>query len=107
MQSNLARYKIHYLHIRDYKDGKLDNRGGVTCGYLLYDDGIDKYDVCYSFSFCNDRDNYCKKIGRDIVAGRLLSDEYYTISALDLGYFDLLDYLVKRGRTLKGLIKNA
>lgn len=45
-------------------------RGGVTVAYLFHDVGKK---IDFSVAFCSKKDNYCKKIGRELAASRTIS----------------------------------
>lgn len=71
--------KIRYIHLRvhdfpapgDDQDALLSPFGGTTIAYRL----LDEKTIEYAVAECNDKDNYNKKIGRDIATGRLLKKD--------------------------------
>lgn len=61
---------VKFLHVRLLNEsGRPLPKGGVTVAYRQDDEKI--FEV--SYAFCNPKDHYCKKIGRDISTGRLVS----------------------------------
>lgn len=48
----------------------------VTIGYMAVKDSPD---IIVAFAKCNSKDNYCKKIGRAIVTGRIKSGDCHVI----------------------------
>lgn len=66
---------VNYIHIRDHrvaKDGKMTvvSNGGATIGYIL-----DGTKVLYTVSRCNEKDVFCRRIGRAISRGRLAKEK--------------------------------
>jgi len=62
--------KIQFIHRRpvDAATRDFSSRGGFTVAYRAVPE--DNH-VEYSVAVCSDRDNFNKKLGRDIAAGRL------------------------------------
>ena len=61
--------KIHFFHIRKYNAwGEPKNNAGTTIAAKI-DAGLNG--ILYTKARCSKRDNFCKKIGREIAAGRL------------------------------------
>ena len=64
---------IKFVHVREYDNqGEPLPHGGITVAFMRVSTtlGVDTYHV--SKALCSVRDNFCKKIGRSIAAGRLL-----------------------------------
>ena len=68
---------IKYIHYR-YKrfDGTPHTKGGETFAYVVHANGS----VTVARALCNPKDNYCKRIGRDISTGRLIKGHGKTIA---------------------------
>lgn len=63
-----------FLHIRPTEnhyaaDFRFCNKGGVTIAYE-----VDNGELRYAFARCSENDNFCRKTGRTLAAGRLKSD---------------------------------
>lgn len=56
-----AKVKLKFLHLRSE-----NNKGAVSIGYI-----IEGNKCTYTIAHCNPRDNFCRRIGRAICAGRL------------------------------------
>lgn len=66
---------VEYIHIRypsEDDELELSGKGGAT---IAYRPTPDNEGVEFGIAICSDRDNYCKRIGRDISLGRLLSGD--------------------------------
>jgi hypothetical protein len=94
---------VRFMHLRyhfdaDYPDAcftcdEINNpfgfsgRGGVTVAYLVEDKTVK-----YAFALCRLTDNFCRRTGRQIAKGRLLSPkgEYYRagIEAVEVRHID-------------------
>lgn len=89
---------IKYIHQRwsdgDHNPGDLSPFGGLTIAYQQVGDG--KYHIAYAR--CNRRDHYCKRIGRNISSGRLLSGDCYEVevSATDDRYTKIVQFVNKK-----------
>lgn len=59
-----------FIHIRRGIGAGLQEKGGAT---IAYEFNPDTRQAQYAVAKCSTRDNYCKKIGRDIAQGRLLN----------------------------------
>jgi hypothetical protein len=64
---------VSYIHIRDHKDGKdgkktVVSNGGATIGYVH-----DGTHVVYTIAKCKYPDVFCRRVGRAITRGRLMS----------------------------------
>ena len=58
---------IKILHIRECdEEGNLLNKGGCTIAYTCT-----KQDILLNASFCHPKDQFCKKIGREVAIQRL------------------------------------
>ena len=69
-----------FLHIRPYAPAPLyfdafikANKGGVTVAYELSEGTLR-----YAIARCSNNDNFCRKTGRTLAAGRLKSDRLST-----------------------------
>jgi len=70
-----------FLHIRRvispyFHEAQVEvvsNKGGVTVAYELVDGTLR-----YAVARCSERDNFCRKTGRTLAAGRLKSDRLST-----------------------------
>ena len=65
---------MKFMHIRCYKQGAQlpSARGGVTIAFKKDEKG-DLYKVAYAV--CSEKDNYCKKTGRDEATKHLLENK--------------------------------
>lgn len=75
---------LHFVHVRKrnnrfipifglttYRlETSIAVKGGVTVAYLFHDVGKK---IDFSVAFCSKKDNYCKKIGRELAASRTIS----------------------------------
>lgn len=64
---------VRYIHVRDHKTGKTGevtvvSNGGATIGYMQNGEK-----VIYTVSRCNEKDVFCRRVGRAITRGRLLA----------------------------------
>jgi hypothetical protein len=58
---------VKYIHLRRWKNGEPLPHGGATIAYY-----IDETDTAhYSIAECSDKDNFNRKIGRNVADGRL------------------------------------
>lgn len=70
-----------YLHNRHYgADGRPLGKGGWTVAYEYIDGNIR-----YAFAECSKEDNFDRRLGRTIAAGRLKKGFYDQISIEELG----------------------
>lgn len=63
---------IRFLHVRAIQNGQVQSRGGETYAYRA----IAPNRVEYAVARCSDKDNFVKRFGRTIAAGRLASPNY-------------------------------
>lgn len=66
---------VSYIHVRDHKTDKGGNKtvvsnGGATIGYM-----VDGTKVAFTVARCNEKDVFCRRVGRAITRGRLLADK--------------------------------
>lgn len=61
----------------------IDNMGGITVAYTRNSDGT----VNYALAICSDKDNYNKRLGRQISSGRLAAGNCVTRSYEEFVYF--------------------
>lgn len=61
---------MKFIHLRS------GTKGGYTIAYEKVD-SPEQYDSLYRWSYaqCSNKDNYCKKIGRDIAMGRIMAGQ--------------------------------
>jgi hypothetical protein len=92
---------MRYLHLRCYNDdGTVDNRGGLTIGYTFhYLHEEDRCEVTFAIALCNYKDNFCRKIGRAIVEGRMENDECWKYTYAGDADFRLVDELITKAFT--------
>lgn len=71
---------LKYAHIRNKDDrGNFLNGGSFTIAFEEIEEQHGGFTVTYAISHCNPKDNFCKKIGRDIANGRYLRDQVGSI----------------------------
>lgn len=77
MDTNIKATKMKYIHIRPKdKNKKPLPRGGITIAY--HSNNKDYYDEqTISFAVCSEKDNYCKRTGRDKALDRFLKGNTY------------------------------
>lgn len=56
-----------------------NGKGGVTLAYIVQEDSNGKH-LEISFAQCSDKDNYCKKTGREVALDRYIKGEVTVIS---------------------------
>jgi hypothetical protein len=65
--------KTRFAHIRHFDTrGEYLAKGGETFCYTILDDGT----LRVSSAMCSLKDNYCRRIGRDVALGRMLNGRY-------------------------------
>jgi hypothetical protein len=70
---------MRYLHIRNHNfDQSFDTKGGITVGYEI-NSLVEPHQLQMATAYCNPADNYCRRIGRLIVEGRMNKGMYVTI----------------------------
>ncbi len=84
--------EIGFHHIREYETLKdntsvVSGKGGMTVAYREVMPGL----MEYTWAACNIKDNFCRKIGRDISSGRLLHDK--GVEVFHGSYKEFLAYL--------------
>lgn len=67
--------QVKFLHYRVVENGAVEGKGGATVAYIEGENG-----VSYGEAQCSFRDNYNRKLGRDIALGRLFSDKSDTFA---------------------------
>jgi hypothetical protein len=88
----MPKSKPRLIHMRYWEDAEQTsarNRGGVTIAYHLLDNGH----AFVAFSRCSDKDNFCKKTGRNIAIGRLQSGHCWHISVGEDYYGDIINWV--------------
>lgn len=65
---------MKFMHIRIMVDGKPATKGGGTICYALMDEH-----VVFSVAVCSVKDNFCRKIGRQVSEGRFNVGQIETI----------------------------
>lgn len=73
INATIGKFRVRYRHIRMAEEdgtdkGKILPRGGRTTAYIMDEDGKVLEEA---HADCSEKDNYSKKIGRVIAAGRL------------------------------------
>jgi hypothetical protein len=64
---------IKFFHIRKYNNNSSNSsisNGGLTIAWY-----INNGDIVYSVAICSDKDDFNKKVGREIATRRLISDQ--------------------------------
>jgi hypothetical protein len=72
---------VKFIHLRRIVDADLadvDMHGGATVAFKQ-----NGREVIYAVARCTDRDNYCRRTGRIIAAGRLLKGQKITAVVLE------------------------
>ena len=77
---------IQYLHRRAYSALGPASRGGYTVAYCESSGGM----IEYSIANCSPRDNFNKKIGRDIATGRFQASKRSSVQATVTGFRDMI-----------------
>lgn len=70
---------VKFIHIRPVKFGKVTEaaeKGGTTIAYDF--DPVTRI-ALYSVAHCSKKDNYCKRIGRDVATGRLIQGNKHPV----------------------------
>jgi hypothetical protein len=67
---------MKFMHFRYHWDKELEAKGGVTVAYEVKDNVISM-----SMAKCHERDNFCRKIGRDIAMGRYMNKDQIVFTA--------------------------
>lgn len=98
---SLPLVKTKYVHLRYYEDKTLTahNRGGATIGIREFPQEDGTVHVHYAFSYCCLKDNFCRKIGRAIVDGRLDGIDFYNVVYVPKRDPYPLEHIIKRCRT--------
>lgn len=60
--------QVKFLHYRVVENGQVSCKGGATIAYVTGEEG-----VSFAEAYCSQRDNYNRRLGRDIALGRLSS----------------------------------
>ena len=58
--------QVKFLHYRVVKDGQVEGKGGATLVFVTGEEG-----VSFAEAYCSHKDNYNRRLGRDIALGRL------------------------------------
>ena len=58
--------QVKFLHYRVVKDGQVEGQGGATIVFVTGEEG-----VSFAEAYCSHKDNYNRRLGRDIALGRL------------------------------------
>lgn len=79
---------IRHIRIRNL-DGTYSNGGGSTIAFREAGDGIE-----YGITYCAPRDNFSRKVGRDVAIGRLNSGNRTYVGEMSVEAFEsILDYV--------------
>lgn len=76
--------KTQFLHVRAYHNGMLQPKGGFT---VAYTQGEYPDELYVSIAQCSAKDPYTKRIGRDIVLGRMSVGHIEVFKSLDFPEF--------------------
>lgn len=72
---------VHYIHLRDRdENGRPLTRGGVTIAYINLHDVI-----TLAVAVCSQKDNFCRRLGRNIARGRVHSGLHRWTFAMEEG----------------------
>lgn len=82
--------KTNFAHIRPNLD---PHSGGCTIAYTDIPRNATG-NIHYAVAFCNAKDNFNKKIGRDIAEGRLAKGQYNTIFTNSSKYSDIVNSII-------------
>ena len=63
---------VKFIHIRRGIGAGMQEKGGTTIAYSF---NPESRQAAYAVAHCSSKDNYCKKIGRDVATGRLLNNK--------------------------------
>jgi hypothetical protein len=74
-------------YTKDLKTQEISNLGGLTVAYKEVEPDV----IRFAYAICSGQDNFCKKTGRTIAAGRLNSDKI--AKTLHVKYEDFLSQL--------------
>lgn len=66
---------IHLRYINPFNDN-VETKGGFTVAYVEHANDT----VTYAIAKCSKKDNYCKRIGRDVATGRMKAGQCMTTS---------------------------
>lgn len=79
MALEVGKPKLRFIHLRNWDSAEnLMPHGGYTIGWCSVNG-----DIHFAYSQCSLADNYNKKIGRNIVTGRLSSGDYRIIPCVE------------------------
>lgn len=75
-----------YFHYRlTDEEGYLVPRGGATVCFSLQTINPGVFELFYSIARCSDKDNFCKRVGREVSGGRFLAHKFHGRLIMDLG----------------------
>lgn len=82
--------KIQFIHRRHFNPFTFEptSRGGLTLAYQEVKPGL----IEYSLARCSSRDNFSKKMGRDIATGRLARGKTETVTGVSVDEFREMMY---------------
>ncbi len=70
-QANTQQPRVQYMHYRTHNDdGTVCATGGLTVAFTMAAT-LRGVEVRYALAQCSDKDNFCRKMGRQVAAGRL------------------------------------
>jgi hypothetical protein len=82
--------KINYFHVRDYNGFLVAPRGGTTLAMEQiegwYFDTLEVgtfFEKSIGKARCSKKDNYCKKVGRELAVGRMKTTRLTVIAVVD------------------------
>lgn len=61
-----------------YHHPGLNNKGGVTVAYIIQQTEKGKF-VEFALAQCSDKDNYCRKTGREVALDRYIKGQIFSI----------------------------
>ena len=72
---------MKYIHLRRYNGTQRLATGGVTIAFTNIQQGESTVHLA-SFAVCSEKDNYCKKTGRDEALNRYIEGQYITCKVI-------------------------
>lgn len=92
---------VQYRYIRRHdKDGNVLQTGGITVVYR-----VDEDKVVYQFSVCSNKDQFSKKIGKEVSRIRLAENPLEVPGEVVIDYFTNMSLETLKGLNLKAATK--
>lgn len=64
--------EIYFLHLRYFDDsGRVLGKGGMTVAWKIVEDAEGEKKIKAGLSICSEKDNFCRKYGRNLAKGRV------------------------------------